>query len=315
MSKKALAVMLIWCIVGNAILTGYASPNKNSVQGNVTALVAHKEYDEAIKQLFANQSVLGMSYVKSAVDNIADVRNNDVSEKIQDNFIVNNYSSNTNSLIYVDLKNQIVHIYNGAKNSWKETATFSCAGGAANTPTVEGIYTVNYRGTVFFNSDNVGGKYWTRFYGSYLFHSQPINKKYQIVDATLGKPASHGCVRLLENNAKYIYDTVPNGTKVIVTHKQGSLAQIPLQTPFSCDTTAYSCKVGDEYTILANMSEKSSMAPEISFSENAIASGSLINSSDPRGYLYKIKALNVGITTLTISNYVSTSSITVTVTE
>ena len=37
-----------------------------------------------------------------------------------------------------------------------------------------------------------------------------------ITDGRLGINASHGCVRLSIENAKWIYNTIPSGTKVIV---------------------------------------------------------------------------------------------------
>ena len=54
--------------------------------------------------------------------------------------------------------------------------------------------------------------------GSYLFHSVLYNRgsMTQIQDGTLGKQVSHGCVRLDINNAKWLYDNIPNGTKVVI---------------------------------------------------------------------------------------------------
>ena len=58
--------------------------------------------------------------------------------------------------------------------------------------------------------------YFTQFYGDYLFHSvlyyQNSNR---VMDGRLGINASHGCVRLAIENAKWIYDTIPRGTKVV----------------------------------------------------------------------------------------------------
>lgn len=54
--------------------------------------------------------------------------------------------------------------------------------------------------------------------GNYLFHSVLYNRgsMTQIQDGTLGKQVSHGCVRLDINNAKWLYDNIPNGTKVVI---------------------------------------------------------------------------------------------------
>ena len=39
---------------------------------------------------------------------------------------------------------------------------------------------------------------------------------FNLQDGTIGANASHGCVRLELANAKWIYDNVPYGTKVVV---------------------------------------------------------------------------------------------------
>ncbi len=61
--------------------------------------------------------------------------------------------------------------------------------------------------------------YWyTQFRGNYLFHSVLYNKNGTLMDGRLGMPLSHGCVRLNINNAKWIYDTIPAGSTVVVYH-------------------------------------------------------------------------------------------------
>lgn len=54
-------------------------------------------------------------------------------------------------------------------------------------------------------------------YGNYLFHSV-LYSKYNgsLMDGRVGIPLSHGCVRLQIDNAKWIYDNIPRGTKVVI---------------------------------------------------------------------------------------------------
>ena len=53
--------------------------------------------------------------------------------------------------------------------------------------------------------------------GNYLFHSV-LYSKYNgsLMDGRVGIPLSHGCVRLQIDNAKWIYDNIPRGTKVVI---------------------------------------------------------------------------------------------------
>ena len=68
----------------------------------------------------------------------------------------------------------------------------------------------------YFNSGNVRCFWWTQFYGDYLFHSTTYYHNGAVADSRLGLALSHGCVRLNINNAKWIYDTVPTGSTVVV---------------------------------------------------------------------------------------------------
>lgn len=127
-------------------------------------------------------------------------------------------SSNTKYLIQVDLLNQRTNIYKGSKNSWNLLKSFTCSSGVKGEETPSGSYTIKSKGKWFFsNSYKQGGKYWVQFEGNYLFHSLPLDEtKNNILDYTLGKPASHGCIRLRETDSKWIYDNIPEGSKVII---------------------------------------------------------------------------------------------------
>lgn len=124
----------------------------------------------------------------------------------------------TNYLVHVDLNNQKTYIYSGSKNNWTLAKTFECSTGIKGSETPEGIFTIKEKGDWFFSETyDQGGKYWVQFSGNYLFHSLPYNKdQSQIVDYTLGKPSSHGCIRLSVSDSKWIYDNIPSKSKVII---------------------------------------------------------------------------------------------------
>lgn len=75
------------------------------------------------------------------------------------------------------------------------------------------------RGTSFFSKKfGQGAKWWVGFIGgTWLFHSLATDEAGNVIPeeaAKLGQPASHGCIRLSMENAKWFYDTVPDGAKV-----------------------------------------------------------------------------------------------------
>ncbi|MGM0216006.1 L,D-transpeptidase [Enterococcus sp. AZ109] len=79
------------------------------------------------------------------------------------------------------------------------------------------------RGETFYNqATGEGANYWVswRDHGVYLFHTVPIDENGNYIESeaeTLGvRPSSHGCIRLSVPDAKWIYDTVPMGMRVVV---------------------------------------------------------------------------------------------------
>ena len=126
-------------------------------------------------------------------------------------------SSDTNWLIVTDTSACKVAIFAGSKGNWSTVKYISCSPGKPSTPTVKGEFKVTGRG-LSFGKPSYDCWYYTQFYGDYLFHSVIYNKgsKTSIQDGRLGMQLSHGCVRLNINDAKWIYDNIPNGTKVIV---------------------------------------------------------------------------------------------------
>lgn len=130
----------------------------------------------------------------------------------------NLYSSSTPFLILVNRSTHKVGIYQGWQGNWNCIQYWDCSDGAPSTPTVEGIFRVGSRGHHFFSGSSIC--YWyTQFYGNYLFHSVLYNRYTGgLADGRLGMALSHGCVRLDINNAKWIYDTIPTGTTVVVYH-------------------------------------------------------------------------------------------------
>lgn len=82
--------------------------------------------------------------------------------------------------------------------------------------TPHGYFLLKDRGERFW-TDSIaeGGLYWVRITGNWLIHSMPRNKDDEIIYEELikhGIPASHGCIRLKDPEAKWFYDTIPTGT-------------------------------------------------------------------------------------------------------
>ena len=129
------------------------------------------------------------------------------------------YSSATRYMIVLKLKEHRVRIYHGKKGKWKRIHAFKCSVGAPSTPTVRGTFRVGSKGRYFNTGSSMRCWYYTQFYGNYLFHSVIYDRSSSprnVVNGRLGANISHGCVRLALGNAKWIYNNVPSGTKVVI---------------------------------------------------------------------------------------------------
>ncbi|MBT1165417.1 L,D-transpeptidase [Bifidobacterium simiarum] len=119
--------------------------------------------------------------------------------------------------VVVNISHQKVFIQSHGRTIYTMTASTGM-----NNSTPRGRYTIRYRGTHFYNpSERMGGDYWVGFIGTtYLFHSVPtgvsMGSYIPSEGAKLGRPASHGCVRLSVSDAQWFYRSVPDGTPVTI---------------------------------------------------------------------------------------------------
>lgn len=128
-----------------------------------------------------------------------------------------NFESKTPYFIWVDISRQLTHIFIGEKNSWKLDKTFVCSTGKNVSPTTRGEFEISDRGEWFYSERlQSGAKYFLRFNNSYLFHSLAMDKNKNITDTVLGQRRSSGCVRLSLEDIQYLYNTIPEKTKVFV---------------------------------------------------------------------------------------------------
>lgn len=126
--------------------------------------------------------------------------------------------------IIVDVSDQRVYVY-----QWNGSDYGTCVGemicstGLKATPTPLGTYqAAGPTGTgewYYFNEFDCYAKWATRIVGGILFHSVTYSRgKVRNKEAVrkLGRRASHGCIRLKEDHAEWLYQNCTPGTTVIV---------------------------------------------------------------------------------------------------
>lgn len=126
---------------------------------------------------------------------------------------------NLGNRFWVDVKLAEIHtvrIYRGATL----VRHMPASGGKLASPTPTGYFVTQDRGFSFWSARfGEGATYWVRLYGQVLIHSVPRDHKWETKEeehAKLGLPASHGCIRLDEKDARWFYENIPMGTLVII---------------------------------------------------------------------------------------------------
>lgn len=127
------------------------------------------------------------------------------------------FNDSNNFRIEVDLGKQIVFVY------YKDALIkeMVCSGGTASSPTPIGDFFTTQK--IYYQwvpKFGVGAYYWIRFYKDYLFHSVPFDEDGKMIEEEyqkLGTPASHGCIRLKLEEAKWLYERLPLGVRVIIS--------------------------------------------------------------------------------------------------
>ena len=126
--------------------------------------------------------------------------------------------------IGVDITNQITTVYRVSDNS--VVRHMLCSTGLDSSPTPTGTFYMQQKAYAsertewyYFRDYNCYAKWATRIKGGIFFHSVIYSSKSNSSLRTssvnnLGKKASHGCIRLTVDNAKFIAQNCPTGTKV-----------------------------------------------------------------------------------------------------
>ena len=152
-----------------------------------------------------------------------DTKFNSSSDKLNNSeteYFVNKYfnlTSQTNYLIWVDLKKQLINIFTLQEGFWKLDRQIPCATGKNISPTIKGTFSINSnRGTWMPAGGNVWVKNYVGFYSSYFFHSVKVKRDGSLYDSTVGTVASAGCIRMPLDASEWFTQNIPVNTTVFI---------------------------------------------------------------------------------------------------
>ena len=127
------------------------------------------------------------------------------------------YESQTDYLIWINLQRQRVNVFQGLKGNWDLIRVFTCSSGKNTTPTPAGVMTYCAYGNGWYHDTYyVKPVLYLDVNRGIALHSILFNPNGSVQDGTQGTPVSHGCVRMMPEEIKWLADFVPIGTTVVV---------------------------------------------------------------------------------------------------
>lgn len=130
-------------------------------------------------------------------------------------------SDRSSFLISVNKTQNVVTVFakDGDKGYVIPIKVFTCSTGNS---TPSGNFRIGGKWEWLCMIDNSYGQWISQISGNYLFHSVPYwgVRNAERLDVgeynKLGTTCSHGCIRLRAGDAKWIYDNMPRGTKIVI---------------------------------------------------------------------------------------------------
>ena len=134
------------------------------------------------------------------------------------------YRSKTKYLVWISLWTQNVYIFEGSQYQWKMKYCWPCSSGRTGHFTGNGVSVMSMRATL--TADGRNGFYWADeqhdswvYWMTYItpfgngIHS-PVHWRAGAPLFNPGTPESRGCVRILEKNARWVWNNCLNSTCV-----------------------------------------------------------------------------------------------------
>ena len=139
--------------------------------------------------------------------------------EIEDYVNLKGYESDTEYLIWTDIYRQLTYVFKGEKNNWNLVKSMKCSTGKNKSLTPTGEFKIEYKVPYFGVDKGYRCKNALVVFRDYMYHSIlfDITGKYvRSGQYQLGARVSHGCIRLSEEDSKWLYTNIPEYTKVYI---------------------------------------------------------------------------------------------------
>ena len=139
---------------------------------------------------------------------------------VKESFVndVHDYSSPSKYLVWINLYTETVNVFQGSQGNWKLLRSCRCSSGKNISPTRPGVHYIYSRTYMWtFDDDYYRVFYPSLFDGGIALHTRTYyTGTSTLLDSRLGMTITHGCVRIPDNDAIWIYNNCPIGTTVVV---------------------------------------------------------------------------------------------------
>ena len=126
-------------------------------------------------------------------------------------------SSKTDYILWVDLSRIRLYVLEYADEGWQVIRSLPCTVGDAAHPTPSGRFEISYKCASIGKESLYLCRYALCFYGGYMFHSVLFDwGGSEIIDGRMGMRISHGCVRLRQEDSRWLYESIPIGSTVFI---------------------------------------------------------------------------------------------------
>lgn len=126
-------------------------------------------------------------------------------------------SSKTDFILWVDLSRIRLYVLEYADEGWQVIRSLPCTVGDPAHPTPSGRFEISYKCASIGKESLYLCRYALCFYGGYMFHSVLFDwGGSEIIDGRMGMRISHGCVRLRQEDSRWLYESIPIGSTVFI---------------------------------------------------------------------------------------------------
>lgn len=127
------------------------------------------------------------------------------------------FTSGTDCLLWTCLYRLETYLLCRRDGAWRLCGRMACSAGDTAHPTPTGRYAIATKLTAIGKPDRYLCRNALCFHGAYMYHSVLLSPAgNRVLDGRLGCRISHGCIRLSEEKAAALFETVPCGTAVYI---------------------------------------------------------------------------------------------------